>query len=448
MTPKLRFKGFPNYHKRKLADFTEKVARKASIDSIEDIRMISQGNGFILQSDKYSRENAGKSLKDYTLLKRGEFAYNHGASKAKPYGVCYRLAESDSARVPFVYHTFRLTEGVPDYWNYALNTDNMDRELKRLVSSGARMDGLLNISYESYTGIAVNYPCFAEQQKIADFLTAYDEKVSLQQQKVEALEKRKKGLLQKVFSQEIRFKADDGSEFPEWEEETIGDLMEVTSVKRVHESDWVESGVPFYRAREIVALHNGESVSPLYISETLYADNIKKCGTITEGDLLVTGVGTVGIQYLVKSNDRFYFKDGNIIWLKKSTCSRLIGEYLYYLFDSEFIKKQIRDMAGIGTVATYTIENAKRTKVCIPTISEQEKIADFFSAIDEQIGLEKQRLEAMQTVKKGLLQQLFCDGSEEEEGEPAGAAAIYQLRPQASTLQAAAPAAEYNKGAE
>ena len=157
--PKLRFKAddgseFPDWEEKKLGDITKKISRKDE-NSNADVRMISQGNGFILQATKYSRENAGQSLKKYTLLKRNEFAYNHGASKAKPYGVCYRLSESDEARVPYVYHTFKLTKGNVDYWNYALNTSYMDRQLKKLVSSGVRMDGLLNINYDSYMSVKI-----------------------------------------------------------------------------------------------------------------------------------------------------------------------------------------------------------------------------------------------------------------------------------------------------
>ena len=70
------------------------------------IMMLSAGNGFIMQSEKYSRDNAGQSLKKYILLKQGELAYNHGASKAKQFGCCYELTEPE-ARIPYVYHCFR-----------------------------------------------------------------------------------------------------------------------------------------------------------------------------------------------------------------------------------------------------------------------------------------------------------------------------------------------------
>ena len=178
--PKVRFKqddgsSYPEWITGKLGDITDKVDRKAPAGSVAPIMMVSQGNGFIYQADKYSRENAGQSLKNYTLLQQGEFAYNHGASKAKPYGVAYYLKEEREARVPFVYHTFRITKGINSYWHEALNTHRMDRKLKRMVSSGARMDGLLNINYDTYMDVDVSIPCEEEQQKIAEFLSTVDE---------------------------------------------------------------------------------------------------------------------------------------------------------------------------------------------------------------------------------------------------------------------------------
>ena len=143
----------------------------------------------------------------------------------KPYGVCYRLCESDEARVPYVYHTFRFISEIEDFWNYALNTSKMDRQLKKIVSSGARMDGLLNIGYDAYMSVRVMVPALPEQQKIADFLSTIDTIIEKQRAMVSAWEERKKGVMQKLFSQEVRFKADDGSDFPDWEEKKMTDLF-------------------------------------------------------------------------------------------------------------------------------------------------------------------------------------------------------------------------------
>lgn len=191
---------FPAWERKQLRDITEEIKRKADIDSIAPIMMISQGKGFIYQSEKYSRENAGQSLAKYTLLKRGEMAYNHGASKAKPYGVTYCLNEEDEARVPFVYHSYKIIDGIINYWNYALNSSLIDRQLKKIVSSGARMDGLLNISYDNYMKIQIDVPCLKEQKKIANCLSALDRKIEAEKKILADLEELKKGLLQGIFN--------------------------------------------------------------------------------------------------------------------------------------------------------------------------------------------------------------------------------------------------------
>lgn len=161
--------------------------------------MLSAANGFIMQSEKYSRENVGQSLKKYILLYKNELAYNHGASKLKQFGCCFALPV-DEVRIPYVYHCFRLSEGysVP-YMAYLLNNAKIDRQLKRLVSSSICMDGLLNISYDEYMSINIHIPSQEEQSKIAEFLTPLDSRIEKQHTLVEALKKYKRELLRAYF---------------------------------------------------------------------------------------------------------------------------------------------------------------------------------------------------------------------------------------------------------
>ena len=190
-----------------------------------------------------------------------------------------------------------------------------------------------------------------------------------------------------------------------WSIKRLGDILSITSCKRVHESEWTTSGVPFYRARELVALHDKLPIEPLFISEELYEKNTKLSGCIQAGDLLVTGVGTIGIQYLVKPGDRFYFKDGNIIWLKNE--DKINGEFLYYSFDGQFIRKQILNAAGVGTVGTYTIDNAKKTYVMVPPIEEQEKIAEILGTWDRAIEELTDLIAEKKELRKGLANRLL-----------------------------------------
>lgn len=191
-----------------------------------------------------------------------------------------------------------------------------------------------------------------------------------------------------------------------WEIVHLGKILNITSSKRVHESEWTTEGVPFYRTRELVALNANEPINPLSISKDLYKRNTHVSGEIKAGDILVTGVGTIGIPYLVKKYDKFYFKDGNIIWLQNNE-AKVIGQYLYWIYESDYIKSQIKKISGTGTVGTYTIDNAKKTVIPLPSRSEQQKIADTLSSLDDLIATETTRLQTYQAHKKGLMQALF-----------------------------------------
>lgn len=163
--------------------------------------------------------------------------------------------------------------------------------------------------------------------------------------------------------------------------------MEITSVKRIHQSDWTNSGVRFLRARDIVAVSKKEEVSePLFISQEKYDEYSALSGKVKIGDLLVTGVGTIGVPMLINSEEPLYFKDGNIIWFKNE--NRIDGSFFYHSFTGSFIQNFIMESSGTGTVGTYTIENGKKTPIFLPTQKdEQEIIGKFFSNLDTLITL-------------------------------------------------------------
>lgn len=168
--PIIRFNEYSDeWEEITLSDIAEIVDRKTDEQSNAPIMMISAASGFINQSEKYSTDNAGSSLKNYILLKQGELAYNHGYSALRNFGSCFTL-EKEEARIPFVYHCFSIPSQNPYFYGYYLNCGIFDKQLRKLVASTARMDGLLNISYSDYTSIKVKKPSKDEQKEIAIFI--------------------------------------------------------------------------------------------------------------------------------------------------------------------------------------------------------------------------------------------------------------------------------------
>lgn len=200
--PEIRFPGFTDaWEQRKLSEVVKEVKRT---DKTSDapVMMITAENGFINQSERYSTNNAGQSLKKYILLEKGELAYNHGASKLRPFGSCFALISKEKARIPFVYHCFSSESENAEFLSLTLNGKPVERQLRRIVSSGARMDGLLNISFEEYTAIPISLPQKAEQDRIADCFCNLDRLITLHQRKHEKLIDTKKAFLEKLIGGE------------------------------------------------------------------------------------------------------------------------------------------------------------------------------------------------------------------------------------------------------
>ena len=157
-----------------------------------------------------------------------------------------------------------------------------------------------------------------------------------------------------------------------WEWVRLGNIFDITSSKRVMKKEWRDSGIPFYRAREIVSINKNRPLKdPIFIDEDTYLKKIKISGKPNEGDILLTGVGTLGIPYIVPKDKKFYFKDGNIIWLKNF--GNLNSEYLSWYVQCPYMLKIINDNRGT-TVGTLTIVRSKNLVIPIPPLEEQKRI--------------------------------------------------------------------------
>lgn len=391
--PKLRFPEFSGeWEKSELGKFTQEITRVNS-NSDAPIMMISAANGFILQSNKYSKEMTGQSLKKYIELHAGEFAYNHGASKLKKYGACFCL-DLDKARIPFVYHCFKLTEGNTKFFSYLLNRTQLDSELARYISSSARMDGLLNISYTDYMKINISVPTLAEQQKIADFLSNVDSIITTETKILKNLQKKKKALMQKLFTQQLRFKSDDGTDFPEWEERKLGDVCETYSggTPKSGTAEYYGGEIPFIRSGEI-----SSNKTELFLTEKGMENSSAKM--VSKGDILYALYGAnSGLCSISKIDGAI---NQAILCIKTKENKRFLCNYLQYqreYFYSTYLQ------GGQGNLSGKLVESFI---ISLPCKAEQQKIADCLSSMDSLIQIQQKVVTTWQQRKKALLQQMF-----------------------------------------
>ena len=174
---------FFDWEQRKLGDVAERVQGNDGRMDLPTLT-ISAANGWLDQRDRFSSNIAGSEQKNYTLLHKGELSYNHGNSKLAKYGTVFALRTYEEALVPRVYHSFKVTEEADaDFIEYVFATKLPDRELGKLISSGARMDGLLNINYDEFMSINIMMPSVAEQIRISDHLRKVDRLITLHQRK-------------------------------------------------------------------------------------------------------------------------------------------------------------------------------------------------------------------------------------------------------------------------
>ena len=279
------------------------------------------------------------------------------------------------------------------YLGYYLNSNAYHHQLLPLMQ-GIKV---LSLSRSNIQKTSVSYPiAVKEQQLIAYYFSQLDNLITLHQRKCALLFSPFQAFISMMFIT---------STFS-WEQRKLGDMMNVTSVKRIHQSDWTDSGVRFLRARDIVAAaKNEEPDDYLYISKEKYEEYSTLSGKVGVSDLLVTGVGTIGVPYLVRNLEPLYFKDGNIIWFQNS--DKIDGKFLFYSFSAEQIQGFINESAGIGTVGTYTIESGKKTPISLPNQIEQAKVGEFFQQLDNLITLHQRELEKLQNIKKSMLEKMF-----------------------------------------
>ena len=194
----VRFSG--EWKFQSISQISKRIQRKSDGED-HPILTISSLSGFVRQDERYSRYMAGESVKNYILLKQGEFAYNKGNSKTYEFGCIFDLDSYTSGLVPHVYVCFKLHQGLSHrYFKYLFEADYLKPQLGALVNTGVRNNGLLNIKPSEFMNAKVPVPCFDEQEQIADVLHASSETINKLQLKLDALKQEKKALMQQLLT--------------------------------------------------------------------------------------------------------------------------------------------------------------------------------------------------------------------------------------------------------
>ena len=197
----------------------------------------------------------------------------------------------------------------------------------------------------------------------------------------------------------------------EWKEYKIGTICEVLSSKRIFAADYVETGIPFYRSKEIIQKSLGENIEEkLYISKEKFLDIKTKFGVPQKLDLLLSAVGErSGIPYLVNTDEEFYFKDGNLIWFRNFNSSLINSNYLYYWLKSYTGQNSLQNLMIGSAQKALTIIGIKGLSIKLPPLETQEKIARVLSSLDDKIELNNKINQNLEQQAQAIFKSWFVD---------------------------------------
>ena len=392
--PKVRFPEFIDHgpwDAKPLDDLCDRLSETVGDTQLTPVS-ISAGKGFVPQAEKFGRDISGSQYSKYIWLQRGDFAYNRGNSKRFPQGCVYQLTEFDEAAASNAFHCFRLHDHCePAFVLGFFENNGHGRQLIRHITSGARSNGLLNISAGTFFGITIPVPPReAEQQKIADCLGSLDDLIAAEGRKLEVLQQHKQGLMQQLFPQPgetvPRLRFPEFREAGEWEERLVGDVFKVTrgevlAMPLVRDSRSNETPFPVYSSQ---TKNRGLAG---YYSDYLYEDAIT---WTTDG----ANAGDVNYR-----TGKFFCTN---------VCGVLIdNDGQANLCTSELINSVSRQ--HVSFVGNPKLMNGVMAKIAVPfpALAEQQRIATCLSSLDNVLAAQARKIDALKQQKQGLLQQLF-----------------------------------------
>ena len=383
--PKLRFKAddgsqFPDWEKKKLSDIFVERREMQCIDDEYKLLSFTIEQGVINPEDKKTNKRdflmKDKASKKFLRTEYNDIIYNPANLK---YGAINRNKLGKGLLSP-IYAIFYTEQNAVFMESIVRNRDFIKRTLKYLEGTVIK---LMTLKPRDFLRMKSYIPCLEEQQKIAEFLSTIDTVIAKQKEIVSVWEERKKGVMQKLFRQEVRFKADDGSNFPEWEEKKLGDIADV----KVGEKPTLVSDNAAYEYVNAGTTNSG------------YVDSYNCDGdTVTTPSRGQGGIGYVGYQ-------KHEFWLGPLCYKIKSNKDDVLTKFMYYALN--FDSKKIVDLKKVGTIPAINRADLIELYMNFPCLAEQQKIADCLSSLDEVIEKQKATLAAWEELKIGLLQQMF-----------------------------------------
>ncbi|WP_343546497.1 restriction endonuclease subunit S [Klebsiella oxytoca] len=402
MAPKLRFKGFVSeWEGIRLQDVASKIKDKNKDNSIATVLTNSATLGIVDQKSYFEREIVTDvNLTGYYIVELGDFIYNPRISITAPVGPIKMNCFGKGIMSP-LYTVFRFKNNNTRFYKYYFESSAWHNYIKNVSNSGARHDRM-NISTSDFFALPIFQPTLEEQTKIADFLSSIDEKITLLNKQYDLLCQYKKGMMQKIFSQELRFKDENGGEFPEWNSCQLRDVSTRITRKNKENNQTILT----------ISGRDGLVDQMSYFNKQIASKNVSGYYLINNGEFAYNKSYSHGYPMgAIKMLNNYDKGVVSTLYICFELNTNQSNSFYQHYFESGLQNRSIEKVAQEGArnhgLLNIGVNDFFDIELQIPSLKEQIKIADFLTALDDKITTKKAELDKLKTWKQGLLQQMF-----------------------------------------
>lgn len=417
LVPRLRFPEFREvgeWAKIQLSKIAIPVSEKATDRDTDAVLTLSAEHGVVAQDAYFGKKVAGDDVKRYTRIRNNDFVYNDRTTKTYKYGTIKRLSRHAYGIVSPIYKCFRFNhEESPVFWEWYFESGEHDAQLHSIINEGAK-EGRFNISIQKFLSIFVYFPNKLEQQRIADCLSSLDARIAAETSKLDTLKEHKKGLLKQLFPAEgettpaLRFP--EFRDAREWEEVPLSNF-----VSSLDAGVSVNAGDRPATSEEVGILKTSAVTNGVFEpQENKVVLDVVEIGRMRESvrkdTIIISRMNTPALvganAYVDTSFENIFLPDR--LWAAKPKSDTSM-RFISFILGSNQGRATLALSAkgSSGSMKNITKSDVLAFLAMIPSLPEQQRIADCLSSLDEIITAQAQKIDLLKTHKKGLMQQLF-----------------------------------------
>jgi type I restriction enzyme, S subunit len=396
--PKLRFSGFfGEWEKKRLGELGEIVG--GGTPDTSKLENWNEGINWFTPSEIKKKYAVG------SLRKISKLGLRNSSARLLPVGTLLLTSRATIGELSIAKMECSTNQG---FQSVIVNDQNINEFLyywilqnKKEFLRKANGSTFLEISNKEVRKLNIFSTSLPEQQKIASFLSSVDDWIENLRQQKSSLEAYKKGIMQNIFSQEIRFKDENGQDFPEWEEKMLGDILAIVIDNRGKTPPIEKTGIPLLEVNSLGEKSIDYSSINKYVSEETYKNWFRK--HLQPNDILFSTVGATALCSLYIGEEKATVAQ-NIVGLRFKNEN---PNFMFYLLTEKRNNHKFKRIEMGAVQPSVKVSQMVKIKFLLPSLPEQQKIADFLSSIDNFIKAKEQQISKAEQWKKGLMQQLF-----------------------------------------